>query len=120
MYRKLEQDPTSRSKIEIDLFLQEAYESETITLEIKKALTNDHLHVPILYLVPKIHKNVERPPRRPIVSGIDSIFQPLTVYIDIYLQDIVGQFPYCLKDTSEFLGENRKHTSGRCDMALHI
>lgn len=63
--------------------------------------------VPILYLVPKIHKGLDKPPGRPIVSGVDSIFQPLAVYLDGFLQKAVSGLPCCLKDTGEFLTKIR-------------
>lgn len=49
------------------------------------------------------HKCLSQPPGRPIVSGIGSIFEPLAVYVDSFLQDIVKKLPYCLKDTNDFL-----------------
>lgn len=54
-----------------------------------------------MYLVLKIHKDLKQPAGRPKVLGI--VFQPLTIYIDYFLQEIVNKLPCCLKDTSDFL-----------------
>lgn len=88
----MEEDPTNQMKKEVDAYLQEAEEADIIDSEIRKALTNECLQVPLLYLVPKVHKDLKQPPGRPIVSGVDS-----------FLQDIVGRLPNCLKDTYKFL-----------------
>lgn len=103
VYRKLTKDPTTEIKREIDIFLQEAYEEDLITEELLKVLVNNEPRTPILYLVPKVHKRLQKPPGRPIVSGIGSIFQPLAIYVDSFLQNIVKELPHCLKDTTDFL-----------------
>lgn len=56
--------------------------------------------MPILYLVPKVHKSLEQPPGRLIISGIGFVLQPLAIYVDSFLQGIVKKRPHCLKDTS--------------------
>lgn len=42
---------------------------------------------------------------RPIVSGVNSIYQPLAKYVDGYLKNIVSSLPRCLKDTGDFLSK---------------
>lgn len=54
VYKRLTQDPTKEIKREIDVILQEALEQG----DIKRALDNDYLSVPTLYLVLKIHKDI--------------------------------------------------------------
>lgn len=71
-------------------------------LEEKQELMNDSPRIPILYLIPKIHKDLNRPPGRPIVSGVESIFSPLAIYVDDYLQEVVKELPKCLRDTGDF------------------
>lgn len=103
VYMKLDGDPTSYTKKEIDTILYEALMDGTISKEINDALQCEHPRVPLLYLVPKIHKSLEAPPGRPIVSGIGSVLEPLAVYVDSFLQKIVKNLPGCLKDTGDFL-----------------
>lgn len=86
VYKKLHKDPIIMTKREIDIFLQEAEDGEIISTEIKNALIKDYPRVPIKYGVPKDHKDLKQPPRRPIVLGIDLVFQPLAIYIDSFLQ----------------------------------
>ncbi|CAI9534581.1 unnamed protein product, partial [Staurois parvus] len=42
-----------------------------------------------IYYLPKIHKNKEKPPGRPIVSGINSLFARVGEYVDTFLKNIV-------------------------------
>lgn len=74
-----------------------------ITKETKLALTSNCPRVPLLYLVPKVHKDLKQPPGLPIVSVVNSIFQPIAIYVDGFLQKIVKKLPNCLKDTADFL-----------------
>lgn len=103
VYQHLKKDPTVQYKKEVDDIIEEAFMLGHISLETKKALVNDHPRVPILYLVPKVHKDLKAPPGRPIVSSIGSILQPFATYVDSYLQRIVKTLPSCLKDTTQFL-----------------
>lgn len=56
-------------------------------------------HIPLMYYLPKVHKDPVNPPGRPIVSGIDSVTSPIGHYIDFHLQPLVKLFPSYLKDT---------------------
>lgn len=108
VYLCLNSDPTIQYKKEIDDIIEEACSLDLITIEIKKALINDHPRVPILNLVPKVHKNLKTPPGRPIVSSVGSILQSPATYVDSFLQKIVTLLPGCLKDTTQFLKETRQ------------
>lgn len=58
---------------------------------------------PVLYIVPKIHKNRTNPPGRPIISGIGSLYSRVGEYLDIYLQPLVIQGKSYLKDSRELI-----------------
>lgn len=55
--------------------------------------------MPVQYQVPKVHKNAKHPPRRPNLSGINSLSTRLGEYIDVYLQPLVSKSPSYLKDS---------------------
>lgn len=61
VYKKLDGDPTDTYKREIDTILAESLEQGLITVDIVQLLTNDSRKVPIFYLIPKIHKGLEKP-----------------------------------------------------------
>uniref|UniRef100_A0A803KAH6 Reverse transcriptase domain-containing protein n=1 Tax=Xenopus tropicalis TaxID=8364 RepID=A0A803KAH6_XENTR len=102
-YKHLQTDPTWDIKTKIDLCISSAFESCIINKKTFDFLTVTHPRIPVLYLLPKIHKNLEHPPGRPIVSGVGSILQPLSQFVDVYLQEIVKGIPQCLCDTTDFL-----------------
>lgn len=49
--------------------------------------------IPIIYYLPKVHKDAKRPLGRPIISDIDSVTSRIGCYIDFYLQPIVKSIP---------------------------
>lgn len=89
VYQKLTSDPTMQFKEQLDKVIEEAYDVGLIDSDIKNVLIKDNPRTPILYLVPKVHKSLQSPPGRPIVSSVGSILQPIAVYFDSYLQNIV-------------------------------
>lgn len=59
--------------------------------------------MPVLYQVPKMHNNAAKPPGRPILSGINSLFCELREYIDVFLQPLVVKSPSYLKDSKDVI-----------------
>lgn len=102
-YMKLSKDPTSDLQTLVSSVLTDAVNDGIISPETQKYLTTTNPRVPVLYLLPKIHKSLANPPGRPIVSGTGSLLQTLAVYVDQHLQPIVNKLPGCLKDTTHFL-----------------
>ena len=43
-------------------------------------------HVLQLFMLPNVHKNVDNPPGRPIVSGIGTLSEPLSKFIDFLIK----------------------------------
>lgn len=59
--------------------------------------------VPVIYQLPKIHKNPSKPPRRPIVSGVDSLFARIGEYLDSFFQPLAQSCPAYLKDSRDLI-----------------
>ena len=53
-----------------------------------------------LYFLKKIHKNLRG--IRPIVSSVNSITENISKFVDYWLQPIVKQLPFYIKDTTTF------------------
>lgn len=62
-----------------------------------------YCRTPIIYILPKMHKNSEQPPGRPIVNGIDSVTSRLGQYLDFFLQPLVTKTKAYLSDTKHIL-----------------
>lgn len=54
---------------------------------------------PTFYIIPKIHKNKESPPRRPIVSTIRGPLEQVGKYIDSLIKDMVKSLTSYVRDT---------------------
>ncbi|XP_063281802.1 vomeronasal type-2 receptor 26-like [Pelobates fuscus] len=102
-YIKLRADPTKDLKEKCHNYLNEGYKNGILNQKEFNYLKIDFPKIPVLYHLPKVHKNPTQPPGRPIVSGIGSISCRLSEYIDQCLQPIVRQIPSYLKDTGDIL-----------------
>lgn len=59
-------------------------------------------------MLPKIHKNLENPPGRPIISGNESITEPASKFVDSFIKPIVCKLPSFIQDTTQVLNNIRK------------
>lgn len=57
--------------------------------------------IPVLYTLPKIDKNLERPPVRPIVSGRGSLFSHVAVFLEKVLRRYAMNAKSYIRDTNE-------------------
>ncbi|XP_075450419.1 uncharacterized protein LOC142491563 [Ascaphus truei] len=106
-YIKLDMDPTVRYQTEIRGILQLGLNNLWISEEIVNFLTMKNPRRPVIYLLPKIHKSLQNPPGRPIISATCSINQPLAVFIDTFLQPLVIKNKSYIRDTFDFLTKIR-------------
>uniref|UniRef100_A0A803JIS1 Reverse transcriptase domain-containing protein n=1 Tax=Xenopus tropicalis TaxID=8364 RepID=A0A803JIS1_XENTR len=102
-YKKLDGDPTFKFKNELNIFLNAAVMEGVITDEIYQLILTQHPKVPKIYFLPKIHKSLDCPPGRPIVSNVSSLWQSPAIYVDMHLQEILPSLKPSLTDTTEFL-----------------
>ena len=68
----------------------------------------DSLQLPYFYLLPKIHKAGAEKPTRPVVSGVSSIMEPLSIWVDYWLQKVAHLCPAYLVDSWHFLNETKR------------
>jgi hypothetical protein len=66
----------------------------------------EHLRLPYFYLLPKIHKIPWK--TRPVVSGVSTVNEPLSKWIDIQLQQVIHLCPAYLKDSWQLQRELRE------------
>ena len=63
----------------------------------------NHVACHRFYTLPKIHKTLDHPPGRPIVSGINGPTEKVSKLVDFWLQDIVTKLPSHIKDSTHML-----------------
>uniref|UniRef100_A0A8C5QHV8 Uncharacterized protein n=1 Tax=Leptobrachium leishanense TaxID=445787 RepID=A0A8C5QHV8_9ANUR len=102
-YFKVGNDPTEQIKQIFLEYLQRGKDSGILNEHEYQYLKINHPRIPVFYHLPKIHKNCQHPPGRPIVSGIDSISCRVSEHIDHLLQPLVQTTPAYLKDTISVL-----------------
>lgn len=102
-YQLLTTDPTPRLKTTIGHIVEEALAEGWITTKEAAYLTTQHPVTPYFYVLPKIHKARRPPPGRPIISGIGSILEPLSTFVDVFLRPMVKLMPTYLQDTKDLL-----------------
>lgn len=90
-YKKLERDPTVQYEEELRLLVETEYQTRVLSNKERKYLVPSSSHIPKIYTLPKIHKDVQCPPARPIVNGIGSVTSRMGQYLDQLLQKNVVQ-----------------------------
>ena len=63
----------------------------------------EDLELPYFYILPKVHKTPWA--TRPVVSGVSSVLELLSKWVDIQLQRVLHLYPAYLKDSWHFLNE---------------
>uniref|UniRef100_A0A8C5MIH2 Reverse transcriptase domain-containing protein n=1 Tax=Leptobrachium leishanense TaxID=445787 RepID=A0A8C5MIH2_9ANUR len=102
-YQKLPGDPTAQTKQIFFEYLQRGKNTDILNDREYQYLKMEHPRIPVIYYLPKFHKNKTNPPGRPIVSGINSITSRISEYIDLLLQPLVVRTQAYLKDTISLL-----------------
>uniref|UniRef100_A0A8C5PKA4 Helix-turn-helix domain-containing protein n=1 Tax=Leptobrachium leishanense TaxID=445787 RepID=A0A8C5PKA4_9ANUR len=102
-YTKLKKDPVSDIRLKLIPFLQEGLDKNILNKSEFDYLSIEFTKIPHFYILPKVHKNLLKPPGRPIVAGIDSISSRLSEYVDVLLQPLVRNISSYLKDTISML-----------------
>lgn len=102
-YQQLRSNPTSTNKKELEKLIHLGTKKGILNKKEAKYLIPESCRIPVLYTVPKIHKDKENPPGRPIVNGIDSLTARMGQYVDTFLQPAVQLTTAYLKDTKHLL-----------------
>lgn len=64
---------------------------------------NENPQMPCFYMLPKIHKNLEQPEGRPIISGNGSLTEPCSQFVDFFIKPLVRDLPSFIEDTTDVL-----------------
>ncbi|KAJ1113104.1 hypothetical protein NDU88_001359 [Pleurodeles waltl] len=77
-YERLQEDPTIFLKNKIRSMVEQALAHNWISQKESDFLMNKNPLTQYFYTIPKIHKHPKAPPGRPIVSGINSVLEPMS------------------------------------------
>ncbi|XP_075684661.1 uncharacterized protein LOC142652871 isoform X2 [Rhinoderma darwinii] len=109
-YKQINYDPKFEISREIKNIIEEALTGGIIDDDLAQYLVIVQPRTPVLYVLPKIHKSLTDPPGRPIVSGSDSIFCHIAIFLDKVLRVYALEAESFIRDTSDFLCKLRNGT----------
>lgn len=72
-YLKLLNNPIIKYKKELEKMVHLGTKMDILNKKEAKYLNPESCRIPVIYTIPKIHKDKENPQGRPIVNGIDSL-----------------------------------------------
>ncbi|XP_077129882.1 uncharacterized protein LOC143785095 [Ranitomeya variabilis] len=102
-YQKLPSDPTLIFKNQLDKLITGAFATGTINKRERDYLITTYPAIPTFYLVPKVHKSIDRPPGRPIISGLGGLYEKPCSYLDFFLQPLVKSLDSYVRDSSHLI-----------------
>lgn len=101
--KKIQSDPTGPYKRPIIFTCEWGFRNNALNLKESRYLNPSACRIPVIHTLPKIHKNIDKPPARPIVNGIGLISARLGEYLDKFLQPSVKKLKPTLRDTTDIL-----------------
>ncbi len=102
-YTHLDSNPTDSNLAIISTFLDTLVTKKEISPQTRDFLLDYKARTPEFYMLPKIHKNKNPPPGRPIISGNNSPTERISQLVDHFLQPLVPKLASFVKDSSDFL-----------------
>ncbi|CAJ0968092.1 unnamed protein product [Ranitomeya imitator] len=102
-YQVLPSDPTDVYKKHLDGLIRTALGLGIINKRERDFLTIETPRIPTFYMLPKVHKSLDNPPGRPIISGIGGLFERPCVYLDYFLQPLVFSLGSYIRDSMHLI-----------------
>ena len=99
-YVRLPGDPAHTSRDKIGTLAKVGTEQGFLSTHEFDYLTTNSPRTPVLYMLPKIHKDMTNPPGRPILSGCGSILEPVGRYINTFPEALVPLQETFTKDST--------------------
>lgn len=102
-YKKLRGNPTNKLRALLKRTTKQAQEKGILTKKEARYLVPDAPRLPVIYQLPKIHKNKDCTSGKPIISGINSVLSRIGEYLDCFLQPIVNTYSAYLRDSKHLM-----------------
>lgn len=104
-YKTLKANPKKKYERKLKTYVDKGRNKGILNSKEAEYLISNSTRTPVIYHTPKIHKRLEKPPGRPIISGINSIFSRLGEYLDIFLKPLVKEGKSYLRDSMQLIQE---------------
>ncbi|CAJ0940426.1 unnamed protein product [Ranitomeya imitator] len=102
-YRRLPSNPLPAYQMELIKILDEAFAKGIIPKQLLDTVQKMVPKLPTFYLIPKVHKNPENPPGRPIVAGNEGLCEIICDTLEHFLRPLVISLPSYNKNTTSAL-----------------
>ena len=104
-YSKVDKDPTVKVAKQTNELLNKLHDNDHIDDQTFKwaLLEPNKTRTQRFYHLPKIHKTLNKPPGRPIVSGVEGPTVKISQLVDFWLQDLVTGLPSYIQDSTAML-----------------
>lgn len=102
-YAPVQYDPTNHVAQLIKIDVDEATIMGHIDDSTATFLINYFPRVPVFYVLPKIYKPGFPPPSHLIVSGCNFLLEPLSKFLNAYMQPFVSKINSYIRDTKHFI-----------------
>ena len=96
-------DPTCKHQGLIQNAVKNMLDRGVINQKTATDLVESDVRSPHFYTLPKIHKRLENPPGRPIVSSCQAPTERISAFVDQALKPLVKDLPSYVMDTKDFL-----------------
>ena len=103
IYKELSYDCTEKFVLDVAEAVGKAAINKVIDDDLADLLLVDSPKAGNIYFLPKIHKEIQPPPGRPICNTINTPTMNLSKWVDMQLQPLVKKQPSYLKDDNDFL-----------------
>ena len=102
-YHKPTSDLTEFHSRKIEHLIDNLHKEGEITKSLAGKLHTTDPTTPELYLLPKIHKNKNPPPGRPVVSANGCPTEKISAFTDLFLKPHLPKIESYIKDTTDFI-----------------
>lgn len=102
-YTPLATNPLNQVRADLVAILDKGLHNEWITKKEYDFLLPNDPTLSVFYMLPKVHKNILEPPGRPIISGMGSITEPASKFIDFHIKPLTMALPAYIRDTTHVL-----------------
>ena len=104
-YEKHDNDITNKVTRTVTRYLEQMKQNKDIDKDTYSYLLPKDPRCSRFYILPKIHKNRQTPPGRPIVSATGHPTERISEYVSNILNPLVFKLPSFIKDTTHFLNK---------------
>ena len=102
-YQRLKKDPTPDHQSKIRAVVRSLQDKGSINQRTAQDLVETKVKAAHFYILPKIHKSLDNPPGRPIVSSNQCPTERISPIVDLHLKPLVSALPSYIRDTKDFL-----------------